>query len=101
MIEEGGTLLKWAKKGPNKIKAMFKRRKDGHGAGGKSSQVTDNVCQKTNKDNLSIYEFMRKIKSGSQILRALRQENTGTGNLAGCNMSSTTGLKKKMFYVLA
>lgn len=92
MIEEVGALLVGTKKRPSKIKAIFRCRKDKHGAGGKSSQLTNNTCQKTNTDNLSIYEFMRKIKSSFQILRAMRQENIGAGNFTGCSISSATGL---------
>lgn len=71
---------------------MYKRSRDKHGAGTKSSQLTESTCQKTNRDNLSIYEFMRKIKSSFQILRAVKQERIGAGNLPGCNITSATGL---------
>lgn len=97
VIEEVGALLIRAKKGPGKIKTMFKGRRDKHGTGGESSQLTDNTCQKTNRDNLSINEFMRKIKSSFQILRGMKEEHIGAGDLAGCNISSATGLEKKIF----
>lgn len=92
MIEEAGALLVGTKKRPRKIKTVFRCRKDKHGAGGKSSQLTNSTCQKTKRDDLSIYAFMRKIKSSFQILRAMRQENIGAGNFTGCNISSATGL---------
>lgn len=84
VIEEEGALLKRTKKRPGKIKTAFKCRRDKHGAGGKSPQLTDNTCQKTKRDNLSMYEFMRKIKSSFQILRGMQEEHIGAGNLAGC-----------------
>lgn len=90
MIEEVAALLIGTKKGPGKIKTMFECRRDKHGAGEKSSQLTDKICQKTNKDNLSIYEFMREIKSSFQILRAMKEKHIGAGHLAGCNISSAT-----------
>lgn len=79
---------------------MYKRSRDKHGAGTKSSQLTESTCQKTNRDNLSIYEFMRKIKSSFQILRAVKQECIGAGNLPGCNITSATGLQKKCLMCL-
>lgn len=92
MIEEVAALLIGTKEGPGKIKTMFKCRRDKHGAGEKSSQLTEDTCQKINRENLSIYEFMRKIKSSFQIFRAMKEEHIGAGNLAGCNISSATGL---------
>lgn len=101
MIEEVGALLIGAMKEPSKIKAMFKCIKDKHGARGNSSQLKDDTCQRTNRDNLSIYEFMRKIKSSFQTLTAMRQEKIGAGNLTGCNINSVAGLQNGLFDVLA
>lgn len=80
MIEEVGALLIGAMKGPSKIKAMFKCIKGKHEAEGNSSQPKDNTCQRTNRDNLSMYKLRRKIKTSFQILRAMRQEKIGAGN---------------------
>lgn len=80
MIEKVGALLIGAMKGPSKIKAMFKCIKHKHGAEENSSQPEDNTCQRTNRDNLSIHEFMRKIINNFQILRAMKQEKIGAGN---------------------
>lgn len=72
--------------------------KDKHGAGGNSSQLKDNSCQRTNRDNI-IYEFMLKIKSSFQTLGAMRQEKIGAGNLTGCNVNPVAGPQKGLFDV--
>lgn len=100
MIEEVGAWLRGAMKRPSKIKAMFKCMKDKRGAGENSSQLKDNTCQRTNRDNLSLYEFMLKIKSSIQTLKAMRQEKIGAGNLTGCDINPVAGLQKGLFDVL-
>lgn len=63
MTEEVGALLIESMKSPRKIKAVLKCIKDKHRKRRISSQLKDNTCQRTNRDNLSVYDFMLEIKS--------------------------------------
>lgn len=75
MIEEAGALLIESMKSPSKIKAVLKWLKGKCRERRISSQLKDNTCQRTNKDNLSVYDFMLEIKSNFWKLRFETEEN--------------------------